>query len=151
VGDPRHEQAAPDGEMKRDVVVLFVSRAVASVAQAVAVLLLARLTAPDLYGTVSSVLGAGLFLTAVLDLGMGSYLLRIRATDELAHLLRPAFLANSLSSIALFVVVAAVGLVLLPTPLVALLLAVWIAATSTSTRRSRCRSPMAASGRSASC
>jgi O-antigen/teichoic acid export membrane protein len=114
--------------MRRDVAVLFVSRAVASVAQALAVLLLARWSDPHLFGEVSSLLGLGALVVAVLDFGLGDYLLRIRAGDTMQRLLEPAYFLNYAGSWAVFLLVAVLGLALLPTsPLAAVLLALWVA------------------------
>ncbi|MGN6408294.1 MAG: lipopolysaccharide biosynthesis protein [Curtobacterium sp.] len=111
----------------KSLVILFGSRAVTSLAQAAAVLLLARWTVPAEYGLISSLLGVGLFLTAILDFGLGPFILRIRSIPSLAELLEPALLLNLLGAIALLVVLVPVGIVILPVPLAAVLIAIWIA------------------------
>lgn len=67
--------------MTRTLVALFGARAAASVAQAVMLLLLAREAGPSTFGTVSSIVGLGMFLSVVCDLGAGTYVLKLRAVD----------------------------------------------------------------------
>ncbi|MEU5842321.1 oligosaccharide flippase family protein [Rhodococcus sp. NPDC047139] len=62
--------------MRSQVAILFGARAVASLSQAVALILLARWTDVSSFALVGSLLGAGMVAVAVLDLGLGTYVLR---------------------------------------------------------------------------
>ncbi|WP_179277917.1 lipopolysaccharide biosynthesis protein [Rhodococcus sp. 14-2470-1a] len=91
--------------MRGQFATLLLSRAFASVSQAVCIILLARWTDPKTFGYVSVAIGVGVVLVAIADLGVGTYVLRARSVDELKGSIAAALRLNLYTS-ALIVTVA---------------------------------------------
>ncbi|AYF97242.1 lipopolysaccharide biosynthesis protein [Protaetiibacter intestinalis] len=68
--------------VKRNATVLTASRVVASAAQALSLILLARLVSPAEFGSLSAMIAVGTFLVAVLDFGTSPYVLKLRARSR---------------------------------------------------------------------
>lgn len=90
--------------MTRTLIALFGARAAASVAQAVMLLLLARATGPSTFGSVSSIVGLGMFLSVVCDLGAGTYVLKLRAIDPADPRIRTCLRITNAGAISIIVI-----------------------------------------------
>ena len=84
--------------------ILALSRALGSVAQAACMIFLARWTDPVTFGYMSIVIGLGMVMVAVSDLGLGTYVLRARVVPDLRESVRGALRLNMLSSLVLVAV-----------------------------------------------
>ncbi|NKR74012.1 hypothetical protein GS492_15330 [Rhodococcus hoagii] len=87
--------------MGREVVWLLISRALASLAQAVSLVLLARWSTVPEFGIVGAMLGLGMLVIALADMGVGTYVLRAGAVPSIRGTVPVALRVNSISSLAI--------------------------------------------------
>ncbi|MFD3442996.1 lipopolysaccharide biosynthesis protein [Microbacteriaceae bacterium 4G12] len=112
--------------MRKQFALMLVARSMASIIQVVALLVLARVVEPAALGAVSAIVGIGAFLSALLDFGVGTFLLKLRALTPADPRIHAALRLNDLTSVVLGVVVTVLALLFGIDPVPAVLLAVWI-------------------------
>ena len=96
--------------MRRSLVHLVASRTLATALQVLSLVLLARATSPSTFGPVSAVVGVGAFLSALVDMGMSTFLLQVRARDPRSPVIRSALRLNNATSVLLLALVVGVAL-----------------------------------------
>ncbi|WP_336661913.1 lipopolysaccharide biosynthesis protein [Leucobacter sp. USHLN154] len=103
--------------------VTVLGRVISSILYTLALLLVARFAGPDKFGPLSGMLGAGLFLGAVGDLGMTTFILRQRSLDRHSEEVSTALVISRWAVLVVAFIVATIGIVLGLPPALAVLTA----------------------------
>lgn len=98
-------------------------RVISSVLYTLGLLLVARFAGPQEFGPLSGMLGAGMFLGAVGDLGMTTFILRQRSLDRHSEKISTALVVSRSSLLVVAFIVAIIGILLGLPPVLAVLTA----------------------------